>query len=324
MLALALPVMLLLSACSSPGRALRQETDLPAETELASTPFYPQTAHQCGPAALATVLGAAGFSATPASLAPRVYLPGRQGSLALEMIAAARTQGAFTEVVPPNTGALLAEVAAGRPVLVLLNLGLRWAPRWHYAVVVGYDLTRDVVVLRSGVTARERFTLRTFERTWERGGSWGMVVLQRGELPRWADRVRVAEALSQLEPMAEPAYLLAFQETARARWPEEMRFGLGAGTALYRMGRLTEAESTLRQTLLRHPRHAVVLNNLATVLQAQGRLMEAFHAADQAVALGGPWQQHALQTRAEILRHLHRALHPVADASSAPAHLPGN
>src|SRR2546422_3737218 len=32
---------------------------------------------------------------------------------------------------------LLAEVAAGHPVLVFQNLGLHWIPRWHFAVAVG-------------------------------------------------------------------------------------------------------------------------------------------------------------------------------------------
>ena len=61
--------------------------------QLSSVPFYPQEAYQCGPAALAGVLGAAGVAATPSSLAPQVYLPGRQGSLQLELMAASRRAG---------------------------------------------------------------------------------------------------------------------------------------------------------------------------------------------------------------------------------------
>ena len=60
----------------------------PASIELESTPFHPQTSYQCGPAALATVLGAAGLTVSPAALADEVYLPGRQGSLQPELAAA--------------------------------------------------------------------------------------------------------------------------------------------------------------------------------------------------------------------------------------------
>lgn len=41
-------------------------------------------------------------------------------------------------------------LAAGHPVVVLQNLRLGRAARWHHAVAVGYDLRRHEVVLRSG------------------------------------------------------------------------------------------------------------------------------------------------------------------------------
>ena len=58
---------------------------------------------------------------------------------------------------------LLREVAHGNPVIVFQNLGTRWLPRWHFAVVVGYDLQASKVILRSGTTERWRTTLATFE-----------------------------------------------------------------------------------------------------------------------------------------------------------------
>src|SRR5690606_18428173 len=64
-----------------------------AVIELADTPFHPQEALQCGPAALATVLGAAGVDAHPDELAREVYTPGLGGSLQLELAAAARARG---------------------------------------------------------------------------------------------------------------------------------------------------------------------------------------------------------------------------------------
>ena len=37
--------------------------DVPPRIELADTPFFPQDDYQCGPAALATLLGASGIDA---------------------------------------------------------------------------------------------------------------------------------------------------------------------------------------------------------------------------------------------------------------------
>ena len=134
--------MALLGGCAVQTQALRASppSDLPVRAELEATPFYPQTEYQCGPAALATVLGAAGIAADPGTLAEQVFLPARTGTLQIEMVAGARRQGAVATRIPPTLTAALHEVAAGRPVAVLLNLGLSWYPLWHYAVLIGYDL----------------------------------------------------------------------------------------------------------------------------------------------------------------------------------------
>jgi hypothetical protein len=86
-LGLLLP-MLLLGACAVPGRGGPGPLDgLEAPIELAGTPFFPQDALQCGPAALATVLVAAGRDAHPDALAREIYTPGLGGSLQLELVA---------------------------------------------------------------------------------------------------------------------------------------------------------------------------------------------------------------------------------------------
>ena len=63
----------MLAACTALPPALPED---PAR-ELTQVPFFPQTIHQCGPAALATVLGWSGVPATPEELAPQVYIPDR-------------------------------------------------------------------------------------------------------------------------------------------------------------------------------------------------------------------------------------------------------
>ena len=59
---------------------------LPQQLELTAVPFHPQELYQCGPAALATVLNWSGEQVRPSALVDEVYLPGRQGSLQLEML----------------------------------------------------------------------------------------------------------------------------------------------------------------------------------------------------------------------------------------------
>src|SRR5688572_29670880 len=112
----------LLSGCASQTRI---EDQLPRrmvrQIELRETPFFPQKDYECGPAALATVLVASGVAVTAQELTPKVYLPERRGSLQVELIAAARGYDRLPYSMAPRFDLLLAEVAAGRPVLVLQN-----------------------------------------------------------------------------------------------------------------------------------------------------------------------------------------------------------
>ncbi len=85
-----------------------------------------------------------------------VFIPGREGSLQLEMVAAARRHGMLVYPLQGGLESVLEEVAAGNPVLVLQNQAFSWWPRWHFAVVVGFDRERRELVLRSGITRRCR------------------------------------------------------------------------------------------------------------------------------------------------------------------------
>jgi Peptidase_C39 like family len=128
----------ILSSCAALQSRLLLETPpekLPASHEIIDVPFFAQEAYQCGPASLAMVLNHAGFSAMPDALTDQVYIPARQGSVQVEMLAAARRNGALAYELAQQPSDLLAEVAAGNPVLVLQNLAFNWYPRWHYAVV---------------------------------------------------------------------------------------------------------------------------------------------------------------------------------------------
>src|SRR5262245_55328277 len=111
---------LILTGCAGQQPLLCPQSDrLPQRVELIQTPFYPQEIYQCGPAALATVLVQRGVKTSPEALAPKVYLPARQGSLKLELVAAARQHGMLVYPLEPNLDALLVQVAAGNPVLVM-------------------------------------------------------------------------------------------------------------------------------------------------------------------------------------------------------------
>jgi tetratricopeptide (TPR) repeat protein len=294
----ALALLVLLSGCSTLAPTPRPAEGLPPQAYVA-TPFFPQQIHHCGPAALAGALGAAGVTTSPEALAPQVYLPGREGSLQLELVAAARAAGRIAYVLEPALEDALREVAAGRPVLVLQNLGLSWYPRWHYALLIGYDLEARSVTLHSGTEHDYLTALTTFERTWARAGRWALLVLPPGQLPATARELPYVGAAAALERTSPAGAELAYRAALR-RWPASLAALLGLGNARYAQGDLVGAEQAFAAAVVAHPASASAHNNHAHLLARLGRRAEALQAARRAVELGGDTLPVARRTLEEI------------------------
>ncbi len=284
--------------------------DLPPRALLAATPFFDQGDLQCGPASLAMVLGAAGVPARPEALTGEVFIPAREGSLQMEMLAAPRRHGLVSTKLPPNLASLLREVAAGHPVVVLLNLGLSMAPRWHYAVVIGHDLPASDVVLHSGSTRAMRMPLYTFEHTWARSSHWAFVALPPGKVPHTAREADAAEALASFERNNPPAAAMQGYQAALARWPDNLVLGLGLGNATYALGQWHEAAAAFERVAMQH-HSAAAWNNLAMARLQLGDMRGARKAAEQAVQRAQSseprWLDTARATLAEVVAAGHQA-----------------
>ena len=284
--------------------ALQREgsAGLPPRTELDTVPFFAQEEYQCGPAALAMALNAAGIAVTPEVLTDEVYIPARKGSLQVEMLAGARRHGLLAYELAPELKDVLAEVAAGNAVIVLQNLGL-WAfhPYWHYAVVIGYDLEKNEILLHSGTKARRAMAIGLFEFLWIDGGRWAMVALAPGRLPASAREADYASAAAALERTGHLAEARLAYAGMRERWPGNLVGLMGLGNTAYALGHVTEAEYAFRLATALHPLAAAAFNNLAQTLADQDRLDAALDAARKAVSLGGPSLPTAQATLEQIL-----------------------
>lgn len=282
-----------LTACATPPQSASLLQQLPGNlaepVALADVPFFPQDQYECGPAALATVLVASGISVVPDDLVPLVYVPERKGSFQVEVVAAARSFGRLAYTLPPTLEALFTEVRNGTPVLVLQNLGLPSYPKWHYAVVKGFDLERKRIVLNSGVHEDYVMALGTFERTWARAGSWGMVVLEPGQVPETAEALPYFNAVVALELEGHPETARAGYKSGLARWPDDRNLLMAYGNLLYGEGELSAAAASFRAVTKYHPAYAPAHNNLAQLLFELGQLDQALAAARTAVALGGDY-----------------------------------
>ena len=143
------------------------------------------------------------------------------------------------------------------------NLGLSWAVQWHYALVLGYDLKKQEIIMHSGHDAFYHWDLRKFERSWMLGDYWGLVVLPAGQLSVTADElahvtsaVGIEKANKSIE--AEKSYRKILE-----KWPTSLVALVGLANLVYKNGQKNEAVKLLRRAAIAHPESEAVQHNLA-------------------------------------------------------------
>jgi len=163
----------------SPQRAAALEAD-PAWTFVRDVPFVPQRGDaDCGPAALAMVLGHFGVKA---SLEEAVALdpPDRVGVRAGALRDVARAKGLQAFIVEGTFNDIIDQLARHRPVLVGLAKPITGGRALaHYEVVVGIDKRdRRIITLDPGRGLREN-SLEGFAREWVPTGRVTLIVFPR-------------------------------------------------------------------------------------------------------------------------------------------------
>ncbi len=277
--------------------------------ELESVTHHPQDDFHCGPASLLSMLEHAGVDTDFETVTQRVYIPEREGSLQVEMQATVRSFGRVAYRLPPEPEAVIAELEAGRPVLILQNLAIPERPLWHYAVVVGFDARENHFILRSGDQPRLQEPARRWLRQWEWAGRWALVTLPPGELPARPDPDRLAQALADFESTAAA-------EDAETAWQagldvlnERSIAWLGLGNSRYRQGRWSDAAEAYDQALKLDREHLPARLNLARTLDRQGRPCQGLEVLEAAE----PEPDHPML---EKRRELHGELRTACDEAS--------
>jgi tetratricopeptide (TPR) repeat protein len=248
-------------------------------------------------------MGAVGVNLSLDTLRQEVFLPARGGSLQVEMLAAPRRHGLVSTLLPSDMTDLLQEVAAGHPVVVLLNLALDIYPVCAYAVITGYDLPAHEVILHSGKDPDMHMVLATFEHTWSRAGRWAFVALPPDRLPRTATQAEVERAAVAFEQASDAAHAQVAYHTALQAWPDNLVLQLGWGNTLFALGQTTEAAGAFEAAARQHD-SAAAWNNLANARLKLHQREAALRAADKAVERARASEPQmldaALATQAEV------------------------
>ena len=216
------------------------------------------------------VLNHRDIAVTPDALKDRIYLPGRRGTLQVEMVSAARERDVLAYTLEKKLDAVLAELDAGNPVLVMQNLAFDWYTQWHYAVVIGYDLPAKEMIVHSGLNAAQREPFHVFMRTWSRADYWARVMLPPGQLPATAEPLSYLKAASDLEQTGRLDSAKRAYQSATEQWPDQPGARFGLANTRWTMGDRQAAIADFQRLVNDFPALQPGWNNLATGLEIVG------------------------------------------------------
>jgi tetratricopeptide (TPR) repeat protein len=262
---LACAALLIFSGCATTApqtqAILRTPPNAPVAAIVSDVPFLDQTAGHCGPATLTMAMQWAGHKTTVDEMSPKVMTPLHSGSLQQDLMSASRREGLLAVRID-GMEALIKEIAAGHPVIIFENLGLTWYQQWHYALVFGYNLGKEELIMHSGHEAAEHVDMRIFERSWKLSDYWGLVILQPGELSAAANELANMQAAAGLEQAdrndeAEHAY-----HGVLKRWPESLGGLMGLSNIAFKRKDFQASIDFLEQAQKTHPDSPALLHNL--------------------------------------------------------------
>jgi len=160
-------LLLCLASACSPLKAPLTMSGAAAGRVIEGVPFHPQEGrYDCGPAALASLLGQRGADVSLEQIRAGTYTPSLQGSLLPDLENYARSLGYWTHSGRGDLTLLKKAIDTDTPVLIPLEMG-RWAlTRPHYVVVFGY-VGSDFVV-HAGKQGRMTIAAADLDRRWQK------------------------------------------------------------------------------------------------------------------------------------------------------------
>jgi ABC-type bacteriocin/lantibiotic exporter with double-glycine peptidase domain len=120
--------------------AFQADREITARTVRLDVPFIAQhQVNDCGPAALASILVFHGRDVSLEEVTQAVFTPVLERTLLPDMENHARRLGFATNSGRGDLDMLRRSIDAGRPVILMLEMGGRMFSQGHYVVVFGHD-----------------------------------------------------------------------------------------------------------------------------------------------------------------------------------------
>lgn len=273
---------------------------LTEQAQIPDVPFINQSVGHCGPATLAMVLQWNGLDISADQLVPQVYTPKLQGSFQSDMVSAAR-RNSMMAVQIEGLQNLLQEIQAGHPVIIFENLGIKWLPQYHYAVVHGYDLSKKKLIMHSGPKANEEVDFKEFERSWRLGDYWGLVVLPPGKLSFSGSELSHLRAAAGLEQVLKIDEAFLSYRAIQNRWPKSLGALIGLGNVTFLLKDYSKSAQFLKSATASHPHSAIAWHNLALAEFAANQRRQAKLSAKRALELAMPQDKTHYESRLRLI-----------------------
>jgi ABC-type bacteriocin/lantibiotic exporter with double-glycine peptidase domain len=149
-----------------------------APTVIRGVPFLPQEEETCGPSSLAMVLGFLGGDVPVSVIVRETRTEGLKGTLITDLASAARRRELGADVTDLDLPRLKERIAAGVPVILLVDLGTWVWSRPHYLLAYGW--TREGVVAHSGREEGKVIPFSVLDAQWAKMGRLALIVRRNG------------------------------------------------------------------------------------------------------------------------------------------------
>ncbi|MFP6851393.1 MAG: PA2778 family cysteine peptidase [Pseudomonas sp.] len=192
---------------------------LPERVELVDVPFFQLSDAPGGPSALAALLNHHRVITSPGLVDERMQQLAKGQSAQAGLEAVARSYDLLVYPLPGNLDALMQQVSAGHPVLVMQDR-LFGGPGSQFAVLVGYDQRERILILRSGNSRRWHTSFASFDDAWGEAGRWAVLIQPTNQLPAQPVERVWLQAARNLQAQGQTQAAQRALRTARKVWPD--------------------------------------------------------------------------------------------------------
>jgi TolA-binding protein len=275
----------------------RSQAPTTSAAVVENVPMQKWDIKSCGAGALSAVLQHYGDPVTMQAWDAKLPKT-RGGVMSIDLVLAARERGFDANLVTGDAGLVDAEVRAGRPVILMLQVIQAPGKEYdffHYIVIDGHDAEKNLYRVQFGDGKSRWARMERIEPAWK-PTKYATVVIRPPD-----PNAKALRAAVQLEDAGKYALAAQGYREILARDPKHLLAWTNLGNAEMRLGRPQAAEEAFRKALEIQPDAADTLNNLAWLLYEQKRMDEAEPLARKAAATKAPDAWTRLDTLARVL-----------------------